>query len=355
MGGQISLYNLIARLDMNKYCPFLLCPSPGELSVQFKKIGCKVLHHNIIRSKTANIFKIFFLIITLLKLLRNNNTDIVHADHPVDTFFMGICSRLLGIPLIWHIRVSEPSRFDRINYYLASKLICVSIAAKKRFLPFNHVKNKLLIINNGVDCSLFKPAAIRTKFRLGFNAEVKIITTVCQIIKEKGIYEFLEAANLICKKVNNCRFLLVGDGPVSIKEKICKIIEKEKLEEYIHILGYREDISDILNNSDLFVLASYIEGFPRAILEAMACGKPVVGTNVEGINEAVKHKATGLLVPPRNPEKLSHAILYLLENEKLLEKMGNAGRKRAERLFSISRNVEMINNVYDELIHGNEK
>jgi glycosyltransferase involved in cell wall biosynthesis len=206
-------------------------------------------------------------------------------------------------------------------------------------------------VYNAVDCDLFKPnSGTEKRQRFGLGKDKIIVTTVCQLIKEKGVLEFIEAAKKVCEKIELCRFVIAGEGTEEFTNELTQLIKRKGLFEQVQLFGFREDIPAILADSDLFVLASYIEGFPRVVVEAMACGKPVVGTDVEGINEAIENHVTGLLVPPRDPNRLSQAIVEILTDKKKMEAMGQAGRKRAEDLFSIDHHVARIEGVYREIL-----
>ena len=118
--------------------------------------------------------------------------------------------------------------------------------------------------------------------------------------------------------------------------------------ESILLTGIREDITELMTLFDVFVLASRWEGLPRVILQAMAAGKPVVCTNVDGNSEAVTDGVNGFVVPPRDPEALCNAILALLRNPSLIKTMGLEGRKRAA-IFCASVMVEAIEVLYQTL------
>jgi len=353
MGGQVSLFNLVKRLNRDRYRPILLCPSVGDLSRHFDDIECPAVYHHFFRLKGFNLLRIITCIIHTIRLLREYNIDLIHSDHPVDAFYLGICSRLLRIPLVWHVRVSYSSRLDLINLRLASKVIGVSEAVSERFLRKGSISRKYITIYNGVDCVKFKPMSLnRLREELGLTLNSKIVATIGQITFEKGIDDFIEAIRILHGKINSCDFLIIGSGHSTVIKEIKAKIESYGLDEYVHLLGFRNDIINVLQGIDLFVLASwrYVEGLPRVVIEAMACGRPVVGTDVEGVNEAIENNTTGLLVPPKDPIRLSEAILETLMDKGRMEAMGKAGRKRAENMFSIIHNVDRIECVYQEVL-----
>jgi glycosyltransferase involved in cell wall biosynthesis len=352
-GGQISLYNLVKRLDREKYDLCLVCPAPGPLSRAFSKINCKITYLSFPQIRFCNIFKIPIILIKTLTLLKNNNIQIVHSDHPTDTFYLAVCARILRIPLIWHARVSFSSRLDSINLRLVSKVIGVSDAVSKRFEYSGRVSPKYITIFNGVDSGKFSSKGIgRVRQELGLNSNEMIITTICQMKPEKGIQNFIEAAKRIQKHSENCYFIMVGSGDETFIENQKKRINKYGLQTHVYWLGVRTDIVNILDVTDVFILASMpnVEGLPRVVIEAMSCGKPVVGTDVHGINEAVEDGVTGLLVPHENPESLAHATLTLVKDIEKRRVMGRSGRENVKKKFSIESNVSKTARLYEQLI-----
>jgi glycosyltransferase involved in cell wall biosynthesis len=180
---------------------------------------------------------------------------------------------------------------------------------------------------------------------------VKLVTTIGQLTPQKGMPEFITAVQQVSKWNPDCRFLIAGEGTPSFVRQLEEKITACGLQNYIYMLGFRTDIVNILNASDVFVLASRpcVEGLPRVVIEAMSCARPVVGTHVQGINEAVQNHITGILVPPNNPSQLAGAIIHLLANPDKATLMGNAARKRAENVFSIASNISKIQRVYEDV------
>ena len=120
------------------------------------------------------------------------------------------------------------------------------------------------------------------------------------------------------------------------------------IEENVKFLGLRQDVPELLQELDIFVLPSLSEGLPLSVLEAMAAGKPVVATDVGGIREAVIDEHTGFLVPAEDPQALSEKILCLLRDRELASRFGEAGRKRVEQVFSLKTMIKGYEELYDE-------
>lgn len=351
-GGQISLYNLLKNLDREKYNPYLVCPSNGSLSKHFGKIGCKIILYGFPRISFVNIPTIILCFIKTLLLLKQNKIDIIHSDHPTDTLYLAICGRILKIPLIWHTRVSYSSRLDLINLKLASRVIGVSNAVGKRFIHDNKTPKNYLTIYNGVNCTLFKPnqpSTIREELNIGVN--VPVIASIGRITREKGIDILISAFKGLNDKFPLSRLLLVGEGPLKYKREIEELISRLNLEDKVLFIGFRSDIINCISGIDILVLASRKkgEGLPRIIIEAMACGKTVVATDVDGSNETVEHDISGILVTPEDPLKMANALIELITNPRKLDSIGLEARKRVLRLFDINDNIRRIQMAYEKL------
>ncbi|MCK5534910.1 glycosyltransferase, partial [bacterium] len=134
------------------------------------------------------------------------------------------------------------------------------------------------------------------------------------------------------------------------KDTPLEVAKKLRITGNVVFTGERSDIPELLSVMDISVLSSLSEGFSNTILESMAAGKPVVATNVGGNPEVVSDNETGILVPPANSQMLAKAMLYLLKNKELAQKMGEAGRKRIEEFFSLKRMTENTEKLYDVLL-----
>jgi len=203
------------------------------------------------------------------------------------------------------------------------------------------------------DAVLIRGAGIDlTKFRMVPEPEqgpVVVILTA-RMLWDKGIREFVEAASLIKKQGAAVRFLLVGspdpDNPASISQKI---LESWANEGGIEWLGHRTDIAELLAASHIVCLPSYREGLPKSLLEALACGRPIVTTDVPGCRETVRPGYNGRLVPARDPVSLAGALLQLIQNPAERKAFGTNGRKMAEEIFASELIVGSTIRLYESL------
>jgi len=189
---------------------------------------------------------------------------------------------------------------------------------------------------------------------LGIPSNGIVITYIGRIVKEKGVLDLLEAFSRIARHYNDVYLLLVGDVLSSERDReteqmIKDFLNLEKISNKIIMTGYREDISEILRITDIFVLPSYREGLPRSIIEAMAMSVPVIATNIRGCREEVIDGETGILVPPGDVEALTSAILKLYKDLELRERMGSNGRKKAEKEYDEKKVLEKEKRLFEYL------
>ena len=233
----------------------------------------------------------------------------------------------------------------------ADRIIAVSNATKQYVLGLGAKPNKIKVIHNGVDLRHFrhlpgKREEMRIKFRMPKNAVVAL--TVRRLVYKNGIDTLIESANLAVKKNPNLVFLVVGKGPdqKGVQERIRQL----GIENNFRLTGFVSDVDLPLcyNAADFFVLPSKSgEGLPLVALEAMACGLPVVATDVGGIREILMENC-GTLVPPNQPEPMARAVLEYSHAE--LSSCGLELRAAVEEKYSWERNVESLVEIYEELI-----
>jgi glycosyltransferase involved in cell wall biosynthesis len=188
----------------------------------------------------------------------------------------------------------------------------------------------------------------RLRKELGLKNEVPVIGAIGRLVWQKGFEYFIEAIPNVLKKVPESMFLIVGEG--ELKEKLKVKSEKLKVKDSLIFTGFRDDIKKILQSIDVLVMPSLLEGLPMILLEAMAMGKPIIATDIEGIKDVLENVRTGLLVPPKDPKALADAIVDLLIHRGKAYQMGNKARTVVNEQFSVDAMVEKVEEVYQELL-----
>jgi glycosyltransferase involved in cell wall biosynthesis len=233
----------------------------------------------------------------------------------------------------------------------ADKIIVVSNATRNYVLSLGADPEKIRVLHNGVDLNRFKPlsgakGAMRKK--LGIPEDASVILTVRRLVYKNGIDTLIESARIAVKKNPNLVFVAVGKGP-DFKE-VKKQIGQLGLQRNFRLTGFvtDADLPFYYNAADFFVLPSKSgEGLPLVALEAMACGLPVIATNVGGTSEVMDEKY-GKLVPPNSPSLLAEAILEFSRKDWTVLKKDL--RTMMEQRYSWDKNVEKLVKIYEELI-----
>jgi len=237
------------------------------------------------------------------------------------------------------------------NLRQADKIIVISNATKNYVLNLGAKPSKVKLIYNGVDLERFQVVLkVKEEMRrkLGIPQNAIVVLTVRRLVYKNGVDTLLESANIAIKKNPRIVFLVVGKGPDM--NSVQTQIKQLGIEPNFKLAGFVPDqeLAAYYNTADLFVLPSKSgEGLPLVALEAMACGLPVIATNVGGINEILINKF-GRLVPPNNPQALSEAILEFAEIDFTPSK--NELRALVEEKYSWNKNVERLIQIYEELI-----
>jgi len=358
-GAENSLFNLVTRLDKIK--PYFILPEIGPFKNKLENTGIKVEVINL-----PQIRKFTGVISTIKKItdfVKRYNINIIHSNSIRSNIYASLAGKLVKVPVVWHQRnliTYELVDLDRLFSFLPDKIICNSKAISNRFKQ----NKKVIVIYNGVDTDIFTPQKNGTKIRqeFGINREDIVIGITSRFGADKGQEHLLKAARLVLDIIDNkytdvkskkIKFLIVGSAVFKEekqKEKYLIFLTKElNLTDNVIFAGYRTDMPEIYAAMDIFVLTSYAEPCGRVILEAMASGKPLIVTNTGGTTELVDSSCS-IIIPPKDEISLKEAIIELINDKNKRILFGRNARERAEKLFTIEKNVEQIQNVYFELL-----
>lgn len=289
----------------------------------------------------------------LRKLIKTHHIEIVHTNTIISAPG-AFLARFMHKKLIWHIRedISCNPLMARLVEKISDRIIILSTSMVPYFNPVK-VENKLRIIHNGVDLAFFTPSSPQQlqhlRIELGITPEDRVVAVVGTIEPRKGQLTFIDACKRL-QKYPNVKFLIIGNplpGQASYKRKLEKRAESLTP---LHFIPARPDIPVLLQLVDVVCVPSLSEPFGRVVVEAMAAGKPVIGSNIGGIPEIIQDQRTGFLVSPSDPSALADKIACLLDSPGLARDMGRLGRLRVEEKFTIQAHVEQMVAVYEELL-----
>jgi glycosyltransferase involved in cell wall biosynthesis len=232
----------------------------------------------------------------------------------------------------------------------ADRVITVSKKTMEYVRKLGADKSKTSVIYNGVDIDTFHPAnKSESRKKLGLPKNRKIILSVRRLVYKNGLDTLIESVPLVARNHPDALFVVAGKGPS--KKLIEDRIKELGIEDDIKLTGFVPDnlLPVYYDAANYFVLPSASgEGLPLVLLEAMACGLPVIATTVGGTPEIIKHMKNGVLVPPRNPEAMARAISKLLSEERLGPAIGEEARRNVEDRFTWEKNLLQLQDIYSE-------
>lgn len=370
-GADKVMLDLIKNLDKTKYSPYVILPEDGMLADKLRNISVKIdiVPYPVLRRKYFNVSGVLKYIVMyfkyskqLVKLAKKEQIDIIHNN--TSAVLEGCyVSKILNIPLVWvvHEIIIKPKLIFniicKIIAHYSTETIVVSNAVKNHLLSSGYFKkNKIKVIHNGVDSSIFNPNTNCNYLYSEWNISntAKVIGMIGRVNSWKGQEDFLIATNKVLENNKNVYAIIVGGvfvGEEKYKNILLENINKSPFKDRIIYSDYRNDTEAIHKLFDIFVLPSINpDPLPTVVLEAMATGKPIVGYAHGGVCEMVKNGVNGLLVEPRNPDLLANAINKLLQNKKLCKQMGKKSLERFNNNFSMTRYVNNYSKEYAKII-----
>lgn len=295
----------------------------------------------------------------LIQIQKENNYDIVHVHTPV----AGVYGRLLklkfkelktiytahgfhfykGAPLInWLVYYP----IERIMAKFTDTIITINSEDFEIAKTFK-IKNTYKVNGVGVDLNKynldnFDRNEIRKK--LDLKEDDFVILMIAEVNKNKNHKQMIDAIEILKNKgIDDIKVLCAGDGVIF--DEIKQYIEFKKLQENIHMLGFRTDINELIVSCDMGILMSYREGLPRNIMELMACGKPVIGTNIRGIRDLVQDGINGYLVKTKDIKATAKSINNIYKNKQLLENMSSNAYKSIQ-LYTLDNVINDLQEIY---------
>jgi len=295
------------------------------------------------------------------KIYKKFKFDVIHAHVALpDGYGAMLVNRFYGKPLIVNVhgldifytvkKNHKCTRAIREVFRKADRIVTVSNKLAKKVSLYCKDLQKIKIINNGIASERIFQGESRIKQKY---EKKKILLSVGDLIKQKGIDYVIRAFPQVLKKIPNLVYLVIGKGS---EEKNLKRLTKELLlENYIIFLGQQpyQKVMEYMSICDLFVLPSWNEGFGVVYLEAMAHNKPVIGSMREGIEDVIHNGENGLVVRPKDVNSLRETILRVLENPEFGKQIGQRAGKLVREKFTWQKNAERVYGIYSELISEN--
>ena len=292
----------------------------------------------------------------LSRVLKQLRPDVIHAHDPhgvaMAATALSIASPSPEPPLVASRRIEfriAHNSFSRWKYGRVACFIAISEAVRDRLIADGIPRQKTTVVHEGVDVEriVHLPAAnVHAAFFLPTHAPV--VGNIGALVAQKGQHHLVDAAAIVLRAVPDARFVILGEG--ELRPALEEQIKRKHLERHVFLAGFRPDVLELLKGVDLFALSSLQEGLCTSLVDAMAASKASVATRVGGVPEVVADGETGLLVPARDHEALAEGIVALLKDSARRTRMGEAGLKRARKLFTVEHMVDGTMSVYERLL-----
>jgi len=293
----------------------------------------------------------------LLSLIRQTQPHILHLHGYGSTNFGRIASVITGIPNIVHEHTILKQPFyqtivDKILSSSTTRSIAISEPVRQFMIRQRKIpESRLETFFYGLPLNEFKITSIKSiknkRAQLHIGPREKVICCVGRLDRQKGQIYLLKAAAQIFRVCPNTRILIIGDGPdLTILQSTAR---QEGIIDRVIFTGFREDIADLLALSDIVAIPSLWEGGPITLFEAMNLKKPVIGTPVGLMEEVIKDRETGFLVPCQQVGPLAEKLIFLLENQQIAQVMGQRGYEICQT-YDLSYSVDRLSQIYSDLI-----
>jgi len=352
-GLEIMVVNLLERIDRSQYRPSICCyDSLGSLTEGLPERGIGV--HLLRRKPGIDYFYPF----KLARYLKKSKIKILHLHNPTALFYGTLAGKIAGTPCIIYTEHGRDFS-SSIKVKIANSLLCkmvdkIVVVAEcgKRYLVKHEGVNekKIIKIYNGIDSKKFgtrqEVALIRRE--LGITDDQSVIGMVARLDPIKNHACLIKAMKTVAAGLPTAVLLVIGDG--SIRTELENMTADLGLQDHVKFLGARSDIPELLSVLDVFVLSSFSEGLSLTLIEACAAARPIVATDVGGNAENVEHESNGLLVPSDQPEVMARAILEILIDEAKARQMGEMGRKKFEKAFTLDAMVKRYEDLYESCL-----
>ncbi len=358
LGGVESYLNqIIQHMDRERFEILLMFPkSDGPLAVTAKKLGVEQINVDLVRD--INPLKDVAGLVRMSRHVRRIRPELIHVHSSKAGVLGRLTAGLFGIPCIYTpnayaylgaqgLRKKFYLRVERILRPFTAKLLAVGRSEANRSTEdVGFTPEKVTFVNNAI-------VPLTVTWSPTSNSEKKpLVLMVGRLNHQKNPEMFVLAAGRVARRKPEARFMIVGGGYHEfhgdmVRDLIASLGLQEQFQ--IHEWMAQEDLHHVMAQADIIVVPSRYDGLPFIPLEAMSMGKPVVGTQVDGVQDVIVDGITGYLVELDDITAMADRIVYLLKDSQLRINMGREGRKRIEKEFNISTNIRQIEDVYAEV------
>jgi glycosyltransferase involved in cell wall biosynthesis len=355
-GGAKHVYDLVSQLQ-GEYFFSVACPDNGPYFGKFKDLGVPVFDVPFTALSPRSFCQ-------LRRVIKGHDISLVHVHGRKAGFYGRLACLFVDIPVVYSF---HGLHYQKHGVFLRMLSVGVERALGKRTDRFINVSGserqaclalglldveRSLVVCNGIDWRSFDALTVdaqQVKTDFGFDPSALVVGHIAKFDVQKAQADLVAAIPLVLEQCPSAKFLFVGDG--GLRPQIEDRVARLEVDRHVVFTGYREDVAVLLKAIDIVALPSRWEGLPLILLEAMACGKPIVASRVTGNIDVVVDGVTGFLVPSGAPQALAEKIVLLLQDARLCDELGRRGRERVVREFSLERMVAHMRSVYQDLLN----
>ena len=321
-GGEINLLALLDTIGTERFCPYCLYQPSSHFETYGLRNDVSLIPFSFPEFAPKNFFKVTGALIKLFFLVVRYRIDLIYINVIADYKLVQLVSKIFGIPVMLHIHVDEPDESLRwVQAQFAARILFPSKATMTAVLKHSSWldASKCFYVHNAVDLQKYcvKPIhELRRELHL-LDDGLPVIGIIGQLKEIKGQHFFLEMAKQLSNQGIKAHYLIVGEDNTRsgrYRQWLQADVRAGGLQDVVRFLGFRSDIPELMSLCDLLVVPSLHEPFGRVVIEAMACGTPVVASAVGGIVEIFEEGKGGLFFQPGNVEELTSKVMYFIEH-----------------------------------------
>ncbi|WP_431214303.1 glycosyltransferase family 4 protein [Puia sp. P3] len=358
-GGETHLLSLVENIDKERFDPVVLSFTEGPMVDRLRAMGIPT--HVIYTEKPFDVSKRR----EVRQFLERHGVELIHAHGTRAASNVMHVARQLKIPVVYTVHGwsfhSDQSFLVRNlrkmgeRYLTSRSSLNISVSASNKQTGVEAIRGfRSQVINNGIDRNKFDPASVSGRLRqeLGIAENEVLILFIARFTAHKQPLTLMKAFKDALPEMPDMRLVLVGDGDQ--KAEAQALLEQWGLGRKICLLPFRQDVPEVLASADVYVLPSLWEGLPIGLLEAMAMGKAVVATNVDGTREVVRDGENGLMVGSGSVEQLAKALITIAKDGELRGRLGRCARETVRSKFDAAAMTREIEAAYTEVLKQKE-
>jgi len=363
-GAEVALFYYIKALGMEEYDHYVYCFGPdGPVRKRLEALGVPVRmgKRDSIKQPIRFAISLFSLVRDLMDFIESKHIQVIQS-HSGQANQMGVAisklSRVPAFPTVhstmafvnkrsrWDLSVYLIKVVDGFIYRMAYRVLAVSQEIKEIVLKTYGLKDhKVIVLKNGIifKDSIVAPVELKNEFLVSKN-KLKLLA-VGRLVPLKGFDILVRAvAEVVNQGVHDLLVLVAGDGEERLRLE--ELILDLDLGSYIKLIGLRHDVIALMKSSDLFVMPSLYEGLSIAMIEAMACGLPIIASAAPGIKDFIKNDQNGLLFPVQDHKALAQRILMLVNDEDMRTRLSQGARESFEKEYDMRRNIKSLDMLF---------